>query len=284
MGGNTMISNITLVRHGETNYRESDSPPDEFDPFSPHFSLTVDHLDLTEKGIEECNDTGTQLVEFLKETNERALLISSPSWRAQSSMFVIEHKLRENNIPIINSPRVLLLSDDLRSITIRRDLESEKRKQLRADWKSQHSAYKRLHPEALSFLPKKLHTLVAKEMGQTILDIFEEDHDSVDKRLRKFLRYHLSEKFLETLSGTQATQRVRIIATTHEEVLSIFAEEVLHIKRTLANGQILEIAIHPNGSTEYVRATMTLHVKSNDSDSESGSIDVNMSDLLHYGK
>ena len=101
---------IDIIRHTETEYKENPKkvfpPPKEtLDVNAPGFALDEDHLDLTERGIEQMRETAQQLDEMIDKKNEVLLLVSSPALRAHASALVLEKELRDRGVQFLNLPQ-----------------------------------------------------------------------------------------------------------------------------------------------------------------------------------
>lgn len=267
------VPTIDIVRHGQTEYKELKDPSFAFNPDAPDFKLDAEHLDLTEEGIRNIYETAQQLVTAIDKEHEVVVLETSPNFRARSSNLIIERVLLENGITVLNSGQA------------QREGKSNGPKQARAlaqiefndpnfrpVWITEDQRYRSENPARLTERPRHAHEAIAARLGKEIPDIFSKDHDQLDVGFRRWLRHminidrHLSQstKESEALQG----KRIRIVATTHEEVPDQFVHDALGSQTNLAKGQMLEI--QPESmlqSNESIQAKVRLFAKDDTPDS-----------------
>lgn len=222
-----MAARVLLVRHGKTPYHELTNHGFNFNSYAHDLRLSPDFLDLTTEGIEECSAAAMQLISIL-DPERPVWLGTSPQWRAQSSLLVIEDALRRTTRELPQSPRTGNVFLPLRNIALRPDFDP-------TQWMSAHGQWK-ANPENANRLrhhPHLVHQYVIEEILRpnsitvnSITDVFAETHQDVDRRVRNLLKYLLSE------------DRQWVI-TCHEESVGILLE-TLGVQTGFQNGQILE--------------------------------------------
>src|SRR3989344_5306098 len=219
---------IDVIRHGDTAYKHGQNAKRELlDTHSPDFELSSQHLDLTDEGIRTIEHTARDLVGMIDKDNEVILIVSSPSWRANSSALIVEKELRNQGINILTSEKEFKFSQALNESSSRdqgifdRQYDENRNPRPRADREKFPDANK------------------------------EKRHTSEALGFQKFLRHtnnlykYLSPETLKELNG----KRLRIICFTHAEITNSFIKESLDLKDSdltkFGNaqdwGQILEI-------------------------------------------
>jgi len=269
------VPTIDIVRHGETEYKELSNPNFKLDTDAPDFALDAKHLDLTEEGIKNLYETAEQLASRIDKENEAVLLVTSPQFRAMSSMLIIERVFAEHGIIMLNSTAkkdtgkskgIKTSALGLGQIPIRESLKSEG---FAKTWLSAHKQYREGHPEAKNKPPVEVHGLVAATLGKKLSEIFSRSHDDMATGFERFLRHAINiERYLQDETKEQLEGRkLRIVSVTHEERVMEFAKKSLALDKTVAKGQLLEIK--PQGFLEKngeIDAKISLYEKNGEPD------------------
>ncbi len=228
---------IDIVRHGPTVYKELKDPSFVFDPTAEGFKLDVEHLDLTEEGIEIIRNTGKQLAAKIDKKNEVVLILTSPNFRAQSTDLLIDEELRAAGVSML-LPREenLRIVNNLRQINFKDQGD-------RADWIVADGAFRAEAQLHTKLPPEQAHEKIAAALGRELSDIFTEDYQDIDARLKRFIRHATNiNRYLDAATKARLEgKRLRIIAVTHEEVPSRLMGEVLSTRENIKKGQVLEI-------------------------------------------
>lgn len=244
-----IIPTIDIIRHGETDYKELQDENFKFNPESPDFSFDPEHLDLTEKGIENIKKTAEHLASTIDKENEAVILISSPQYRAMSSILIIEKILTENGITIINSSKAKaegkskgIKQSKIGLGQIPQAEESGSYEFLKT-WIEAHKNYSKNHPEAANKPPAELHALVAESMGKELSEIFSKSHKEVAVDFSRFLRHaiNINHYLSEETKSILNNKKLRMICVTHEEKIAKFAQNSFNLDKTPAKGQRIEL-------------------------------------------
>jgi hypothetical protein len=261
---------INIVRHGETDYKELNDPTFKFDPEAPEFKLDAEHLDLTEEGIKNILETAQQLVATIDKENEVVVLYSSPNFRARSSNLLIEKVLVENGITVLNSKQSKVTNEPsanpdgakagkaTKGVKISAALEQIKFKDpaFMPTWIGEDKKYREEDRARQKERPRVAHEAIARRLGKSIPEVFSRDHDALNARFQDWLRRMINiDKLLSQKTKDQnAGKKIRIIATTHEEIPDMFIQQALDSETNLAKGQMMEIQangmLEPGGSTD----------------------------------
>lgn len=243
---------VDIVRHGLTDYKELKDPAFVFDPQSEGFKLDAEHLDLTEEGIEDIRETAMQLEGIIDKENEIILIVSSPNFRAHSTALVLEDYLRSHGVTMLldNAENPSSTNDEILGPTRTKIPTTDSLRQItfrnlndRGVWIAKDEALRAENKTNKAIPPEQAHGIIAARLGKTISDFFTEDYRQIGQRFNRFLRHagniydYLSNDTKERLRG----KKLRIIAVTHEEVLSGFAKQALETEGNIKRGQILEI-------------------------------------------
>ena len=236
---------LTVIRHHLTPYKELQDPAFQFDPATP--DLNSETLDLTDQGIEGMRAAAESLASRIDQKNEVIYVVSSPQYRAQSSLLVLQDELQKRGVEIVND-----LSESTRHAVVpglrQTDLihpgDPEKGTE---PWIKSDSAWRSKDPEVGKRTPPHLaHAEIAKAMGFELSELFTQSHTEIFQRFMRTLRHlsniqtYLSEKTKNELHG----KKLRIILLTHEELPSAFLQHAFGAKENLKNGQVLEINPH----------------------------------------
>jgi broad specificity phosphatase PhoE len=253
---------IDIVRHGQTNYKELTTPSFVFKSEIVRENLDPEHLDLTEEGIKEILEAAEQIEQRLDKQNEIVLLATSPNFRAQSSMLLIEKYLSEHGVTILN-PENTLITQSLRQITFRDTSHDE--------WVKRHMEYIKDKPGFANLPTEEAHSQIVNEaFGQTIDEFCTENYDDINQRFDNFIRHMsniqnwLSPDTKNLLKG----KRLRVIALTHEELPARFMTQALEARENLKKGQVLEISPLESGSSDEQEIKVSL-LKKTSGESES---------------
>ncbi|MFA6098042.1 MAG: hypothetical protein WCV50_04555 [Patescibacteria group bacterium] len=235
---------VDIVRHGDTDYKELRDPSFKFDPQALDFKLDAEHLDLNEQGIENILQTAMQLCQSIDKEKEVVMLVSSPNYRAQSSILLIEKILQENGIDVLNSSAAKQAgaSKGIRLVGNLRQIE-QRDSNFNPTWSAEDKKYREEDPQRQKISAREAHTEIAARLGKTVPEIFTRDHDQLDLDFRKWLRHmiNIDQNFDEKTKKVIAGRRIRLICATHEEVPEKFMQEALGVEGNLAKGQVMEI-------------------------------------------
>ncbi|MDZ7798161.1 MAG: phosphoglycerate mutase family protein [Patescibacteria group bacterium] len=259
-----IIPIINIVRHGQTDYKELKNPDFKFDPEDPDFKLDPECLDLNQTGIKEIEQVGDKLANEIDKDKEVVIIITSPNYRAHSSALVLEERLKERGITILDSRaklhpgKTIRKADNLQQIKYRKDIDKN-------IWIKKHQAFiEEKLEEFKDKSPDEVHPKVAKELGGELKDWFDEDYGDIKHRFQTFLRhmnnidYYLTDETKQNLKD----KKIRIINITHEELPAKFIKESLGSKSTLKKGQIMEIQSQNTADLgEEVEANVKLYSK-----------------------
>ncbi|MBU1036521.1 hypothetical protein KKF32_00615 [Patescibacteria group bacterium] len=263
---------IDIVRHGSTDYKELTNSDFEFNPDSPDFKLNAEHLDLTKEGIKEILEAAQQIEQRIDKQNEVVILTTSPNFRAQSSIFLIEKYLRENGVTILNSEKIFK-TQSLRQIKFR-DVPHD-------EWVEHHQRYIEDDPDFAKLPTEVAHTQIVNEVyGQTISEFCTEGYDDIDQRFNNFVRHmsNIQNWFSAETMALLKGKRLRIIALTHEELPARFMKQTLNTKENLKKGQVLEISPIKADETENQQIKISLLKKLS---GESESAEIMVDDIKH---
>jgi len=235
---------IDIVRHGQTDYKELKDPNFTFNPKAPDFRLDAAHLDLTEEGIRNILETAQQLVSTIDKEHEAVVLVSSPNYRAQSSILLIEKVLLENGVTVLNSSQAEAeqKSKGLKTSQALQQIEFND-KEFLPTWIAEDQKYRAEDPAHQKERPQAAHEAIATRLGKSVPEIFSKDHEQLHAQFQGWLRHminidhYLHQETKETLNN----KTLRIVATSHEEVPDIFLHQSLNSETNMAKGQILEI-------------------------------------------
>lgn len=242
---NNDVPIIDVVRHGKTDYKELNDASFKFDPDAPDFLLDSEHLDLTEAGIQDVKRSAEQIVSSIEPDKEAVVLITSPNYRAQSSILLIEQVLKQKGITILNSSTTgegeqvaeIKKSNSLKQFTMRDD-------ELQTDWVEAHFNYHKKNPDdRASTTIAQRHKVMAASIGKEVADIFTKDHGQMGEEFKRWLRHMININAylqLDTKSVLEG-KRMRIIAVTHEERVDDFAKQALGPDTRVYPAQVLEI-------------------------------------------
>jgi broad specificity phosphatase PhoE len=256
---NINIPVIDIVRHGETDYKELLDPDFKFNPRGESFKLDEEHLDLNSEGIRNILRTAEKMEQRIDKEKEVIMFVTSPNFRAESSMLLIKDHFEKSGITTIDK---YLRAENLRQIKIRSGKDEGKLKV--KDWMSEHKKFISQDETNAKLPPEIVHHTLIEKLGMEWEDLFREDYPDIDKRFERFLRHminirmHFSEKTREELKG----KRLRIIALTHEELPSRFVRKVFGDNIGLQKAQNFELVpdrhLHQAGMT---RVKADLHPK-----------------------
>jgi broad specificity phosphatase PhoE len=235
---------ITVIRHHLTDYKELVDPSFTFDQTTPE--LNAHTLDLKEEGIDGMRATAEDLAKRIDPDTEIVYVVTSPQFRAQSSLLVLADELRKHGIETFNDPASLgenLILPSLRQNALKKTENSE---ELTQEWMQKASELTSENPEERKrSLPHLAHAEVAKALGLEIGEVMEQTHTKALERFMRTLRHvanigdYLTQ---ETKSQLEAEKKkLRVIMITHEELPSGFMQHALDTKENLKNGQVLEI-------------------------------------------
>ena len=235
--------NMTVVRHHLTPYKELQDPSFVFDRSAPE--LNPETLDLTEQGIAGMRATAQGLAARIDPSQEVIYVISSPQYRAQSSLRVLVDELNKHGIETVNDPSDAnaenLIVRDLRQTTLK-DSESPERGS--NAWMQAAQGWWSADPEVRKRMaPHLAHAEIAKALGHELSDILNESHAVALGRFMRTVRHvsnigmYLNDETKESLKG----RKLRVIALTHEELPSGFLQHVFDTRENLKNGQVIEI-------------------------------------------
>lgn len=227
---------INVIRHGSTEYKELQDPNFQFNSEAEDFELNSEHLDLNEKGIEEINETADQLADTIDKEKEVIVLVTSPNFRAHSSTLLLEQRLRQRGITILNPEREIKKSRSLRQITQRPESST-------AEWMVKDQAYRKESPDHQKEPADEAIPKIARLLGKDISEIFTEDFDEIDNRFQRFLRHmtNLDYWLQDETKDDLADKKIRVVCLTHEEILAKFMKQTLGTEENLKKGQMIEI-------------------------------------------
>lgn len=251
---------IDIVRHGETDYKELIDSGFEYTIDHPAIPLDVEHLDLNEEGIATIQETARTIESISDKDNEVIMLITSPGYRADSSLRIIEDHLVNQGFAILNPEDQKMVISNINQLTF----------QDKGDIPKWFEAHKKVNETESTdgMPPNKVHAKMADVMGSSIKDIFGETYDDVDKRFDRFLRHmtNIYRWFGEETRDNLEGKRLRMICLTHEEVPDLFMEQSLHSDQNLSKGQILEIKPEQQiMSNETIDMNVTLYPQKEES-------------------
>ena len=233
---NSNIPIINIIRHGKTNYKQNLDANFKFDPDDPDFKLDAKHLDLNEEGIKGIQETAEQLEGLIDKENEVVMLVTSPGYRAHSSLLLIEKHLKDKGITILNPDEKIMKTANLDQMKLQDpDMTDE--------WFAANKEFKSAKPENLTKPAHEAHEGAAKVIGKDLSELLVEDYKGIQRKFNNFVRHmtnidrYLSDETKQAIEG----KRVRIVCLSHEEKPSKFMEDTLDTKENLKNGQILEI-------------------------------------------
>ncbi|MFH0829245.1 MAG: hypothetical protein V1907_03640 [Candidatus Kerfeldbacteria bacterium] len=257
--GQPLPAITTIVRHGSTDYKELRDPSFQFDPAAAKEHPDAEHLDLNDKGIAEIRETAEQLVRTIDKDREVVLLVSSPNFRARSSELLIEERLRQAGIEVLNPNDEVYIANNLRQISYREDM--------RSTWIEADKRFRHQDPSHTRMTPERAHALIAASLGKEITDIFTEDYRGISGRFHRYLRHmtNIERMLSDETKGRLYGKRIRVVSLTHEELPAVFLRETFGMEENMRRGQILEI--DPSGTLgkdNEVSATVTLHEKGPD--------------------
>jgi broad specificity phosphatase PhoE len=261
---------IDIIRHGSTDYKELKDSGYILEPGNPDFKLDTQHLDLNEQGIQEIKETANQFEKIIDKDKEAIILVTSPNFRARSSVLLLEDELRKKGVTIVNPGERIHETKSLRQISFQDE-------NFRSQWIEKDSEFREADPNNKKRAPDEAHVNISKMLGKDLTEIFTEDYEDIDLRFKRFLRHMTNlDRWLseETKLALQGKQK-RIICLTHEELPIKFMKETLGTKENLKKGQILEMK--PSGFLEEddeIDAKLTLYPKGDDS--ESGEVSIKM--------
>ena len=234
---------LTVIRHHLTPYKELQDPTFQFDASTPE--LNPETLDLTEQGIEGMRATAESLASRIDQENEVIYVVTSPQYRAQSSLLVLQDELRKRGVEIVNdisktTKRAIV--PGLRQTSFIDPNDPEKGTKA---WIEGDLAWRSADPEIGKRMPPHLaHAEIAKVMGLELSELFTQSHTEIFQRFMRTLRHlsnvqsYLSEETKSQLRG----KKLRIILLTHEELPSAFLQHAFGAKENLKNGQVLDIS------------------------------------------
>lgn len=233
---NIRVPIIDIIRHGETEYKELQDIGFKFDPELKDFKLDTEHLDLSDEGIKGIIETAEQLENVIDKDNELVILVTSPNYRAQSSVLLIEDYLKQKGVNILNPAKEILKAQNLRQITFK-DIKS------RAEWIETDKKFREKHPSHKRLTSDEAHVEIAKMLGKDITDIFSEDYDKINQRFQRFLRHmiNLNHWLRDETKASLKDKRIRLVCLTHEELPARFMKQALNVRESLRKGQLLEI-------------------------------------------
>lgn len=234
---------IDIIRHGQTDYKELRDPNFKFNPEDKDFKLDAEHLDLTPEGITNILKTGELLAGQINKDQEVILFLTSPNFRAQSSMLLLQDYLAKNGFNILNkyqenerSGYKIKKSSNLRQIEFKKDGPAS-----RVEWIEADKQYRLKKPTNVA--PDVAHPEIAASLGLDMKDVFQEDYGDINNRFEHFLR-HISNIYSYFNPETKKVLQdkvLRVIAVTHEELPVKFLKKIFNDETSLKRAQILEI-------------------------------------------
>lgn len=234
---------IDIIRHGRTKYKEALDKSFKFDTKSNDFGLTPEKLDLTSEGIIDLENTANQLLDLIDKENEVVILVTSPSFRAQSSLLIIKNILEKEGIDILN-PQKILKTKQLRPLDLK-DLDKDK-----DEFMKETMVYMKEGDNAKKPIDE-IKEDIAFRMGREFGDLYAEDSfDKVNERFERFIRHMRNIQTYLSIDTKNLIEnkQLRVICLAHEELPVRFMKKVFgkEVKLNMKNGQILEITNVPN--------------------------------------
>jgi broad specificity phosphatase PhoE len=235
---------ITVIRHNLTSYKELQDPNFQFDPSVKE--LDSETLDITEQGIAGMRATAEDLASRIDTDKEVIYVVTSPQYRAQSSLLVLIDELRKRGIEVVNDPaqpdteHTILPNLRQNSFKDPKDQDTGTEAWLKAAntwWSEDPEGNKKM------MLPHLAHAEVAKILGHNLSEILDESHTEAFERFMRTMR-HIANTGNYLTSETRAAlkgKKLRVIVLTHEELPSAFLQHAFDAKQNLKNGQVLEI-------------------------------------------
>ncbi|MBU4369326.1 hypothetical protein KKG58_01015 [Patescibacteria group bacterium] len=250
---------IDIIRHGETDYKELTKCDFRLDSSSADFKLDEDHLDLNQKGIKNILNTAEKLEARIDKEKEVVLFITSPNYRAESSMLLIKDHLAKSGILTIDK---YLRSHNIEQIRFK---SKEEGGQVDVDeWIHADKKFRNEESQQQNIPPEKAHQRITERLGKKWDEIFKEGYDEIDKRFERFIRHivNLNMYFSDETKAGLKNKRIRVVILTHEEIPSRFIQKIWGDDIVLQKAQNLEL--QPNAHMlkgKDVNVKATLHPK-----------------------
>lgn len=259
---------IDVIRHGQTTYKELTDPSFRFDPNAEGFTFDPEHLDLTEEGIINVEETARTLGERIDSEHEIILIISSPNFRAQSTALIIGRSLESQGIAMLLPYDRIRSTSSLRQIIVKEEADVD-------EWIAADAALREQNSEHAHRPPFERYNAIAARLEIDLGEIYGEGEEEIDARFNRFLRHmtNANSWLRSETKGLLEGKRLRVIAVTHEEVPSMFMQKALGATEHMRNAQILEVRPHgnlPKGGRNV--ADVELVAKGEGSQSRTGTI------------
>jgi len=196
-----------------------------FDPDSVGFELNPECLDLNEEGIKNILDTSEKLYERMDKDNEVVLFVTSPNFRAYSSMLLMRDYLKRRGVAVLNKTMKI---KNLGQIKVKK--ESEGRKISNTDFIKADQEFRKEKPENAIMPPDEAHEAIAMRLGIKMSDMFAEDYDDINLRFEHFMRHmiNICNYFNEdTKARSQETRDAFLLG--HGGQVEIMLEPILEI-------------------------------------------------------
>lgn len=235
---------ITVIRHNLTSYKELQDQNFHFDPSVKE--LNPDTLDITEAGIAGMRVTAIDLASRIDTDKEVVYAVTSPQYRAQSSLLVLIDELHRRGIEVLNDPAQPNAGHTIVPGLRQNSFRDPKNPDTGTEpWLKAANVWWSEDPEGRKkrMLPHLAHAEVAKILGHSLSEILNETHTEAFERFMRTLRHianignYLTPETKTALQG----KKLRVIVLTHEELPSALLQHAFDAKENLKNGQVLEI-------------------------------------------